>query len=72
MEYKGIQFTVRARLGRDNWVWTIFPKDGRPVARDFIGVREGAITAAYAGIDRLLERQARLIKELAKRGPGKP
>ncbi len=71
MEYKGIQFAVRARLGRDNWVWTIFPKDSHPVARDFIGVREGAITAAQAGIDRLLERQARLIKELARRGPGK-
>jgi hypothetical protein len=65
MEYRGIQFTVRARLGRHNWVWTIFPNDGRSVAREFIGVREMAIAAAHDGIDRLLERQARLIKEPA-------
>ena len=71
MEYKGIQFTVHARLGRGNWIWTIFPKDGRPVTRHFIGVRESAIAAAHAGIDRLLERQARLIKEIAKRTLGK-
>ena len=59
MEYKGIQFTVHARLGQDKWIWTILPKDGRPVTRDFIGTRERAIEAAHSGIDRLLGRQAR-------------
>lgn len=70
MEYRGIQFTVRARLGQDNWIWTILPKDGRPVARASIGTRERAIAAAHTGIDRFLERKASLIKELANRKLG--
>jgi hypothetical protein len=71
MEYRGIQFSVRARLGQNSWIWTILPKDGRLVARASIGTREMAIAAAHTGIDRFLERQARLIKELANRRLGK-
>ena len=71
MEYRGIEFTVRARLGHDNWIWTILPNEGRPVARASIGTREMAIAAAHDGIDRFLERQTRLIKELADRTLGK-
>jgi hypothetical protein len=54
MEYRDIEYAVRARLGRDQWVWTIYPKDARASTNQFIGTRDGAIAAACRRIDRLL------------------
>ncbi len=51
MEYRGIEYAVRARLGRDQW---IYPKDARTSNNVFIGTRHGAITAACRRIDRWL------------------
>jgi hypothetical protein len=50
----GIEFAVRARLGRNNWALTILPKDRRPITLDFIGTRDQAIAAAHRSIVRWL------------------
>ena len=54
MEYMGMEFAVRARLGRNNWALTILPKNRGPVAVDFIGTRDQAIAAAHRSINRWL------------------
>jgi hypothetical protein len=54
MEYMGIEFAVRARLGRNNWALTILPKNRGPITVDFIGTRDQAIAAAHRSIDRWL------------------
>jgi hypothetical protein len=54
MEHMGIEFAVRARLGRNNWALTILHKNRGPVTLDFIGTRDQAIAAAHQSIDRWL------------------
>ena len=54
MEYMGIEFAVRARLGRDNWALTILPKNRRPNTTNFFGTRDQAIDAAHRSISRWL------------------
>jgi hypothetical protein len=54
MEHMGIEFAVRARLGRNSWVVTILPKNRPSVAFDFIGTRAEAIAAAHRSINRWL------------------
>jgi len=57
MEYRGIEYAVRARLGRNEWPWTIFPKNDRAITGQFTGTRDEAIAAARRAIARWLERQ---------------
>jgi hypothetical protein len=57
MEYRGIDYAVRARPGRDEWLWTISTKHGRVITGQFTGTRVEAIAAARRAIARLLERQ---------------
>jgi hypothetical protein len=52
MDYRGIEYTVRARLGWNRWVWTIFPKGITPIAVEFSGTRDEASAAARRSIDR--------------------
>ena len=60
MEYRGIEFAIRARPGRDEWTWTIYPKGGRAISHEFAGLRDEAISAARQKIDRwLTEHRAR-------------
>jgi hypothetical protein len=54
MEYMGIEFAVRARLGRDSWALTILPKNRRPITTNFFGTRDEAIAAAHRNIHRWL------------------
>jgi hypothetical protein len=54
MEYMGIEFAVRARLGRNKWALTILPKTRGPITFDFIGTRPEAIDAAHRSITRWL------------------
>jgi hypothetical protein len=54
MKYKTIEYAVRARPGRDEWIWTIYPKNAPTVARPFTGTRGEALTAAQRSIDRWL------------------
>ena len=57
MDYMGIEFAVRARLGRNNWALTIIPKDGRPITTNFIGTRDQAIATAHRSIARWLTQR---------------
>jgi hypothetical protein len=50
----GIEFAVRARLGRNNWVLTILRKNRGPITLDFTGTRDQAIAAAHRTINRRL------------------
>jgi hypothetical protein len=40
VEYMGIEFAVRARLGRNRWALTILPKNRGPITLDFTGTRD--------------------------------
>ena len=62
MEYRGIDYAVRARLGRNEWLWTISPKQGRAITGQFTGTRDEAVAAARRAIARLLERQTHAAK----------
>ena len=55
MEYRGIEFAIRARPGRDEWIWTIYPKDARDISCEFNGSRDEAIFVARQRIDRWLK-----------------
>jgi hypothetical protein len=57
MEYRGIDYVVRARPGRNEWLWTISPKQGRAITGQFTGTRNEALAAARRAIARFLERQ---------------
>jgi len=46
MEYRGIDFAVRARPGRNEWLWTISPKQGPAITGQFSGTRDEALAAA--------------------------
>jgi len=54
MEYMGIEFAVRARLGRNRWAVTILPKNRGPITHEFIGTRDQAIASAHRRITRWL------------------
>ena len=54
MEYLGIEFAVRARLGRNTWAVTILPKNRGPITLNFFGTRDQAIAAAHQRISRWL------------------
>jgi hypothetical protein len=56
MEHMGIEFAVRARLGRNSWALTILPKNRGPITLDFIGTRDQAIAAAHRTINRRLAK----------------
>ena len=55
MEYRDIEYAVRARPGRNRWTWTIYP-DGKSVKGNIEGNRLMAIAAACRAIDSWLER----------------
>jgi hypothetical protein len=61
VEHRGIEYTVRAGLGPNQWVWTILPKVKSPIRVQFVGTRDGATASARQGIDRWLERQTRAV-----------
>jgi hypothetical protein len=59
MEHRGVEYTVRAGLGPNQWVWTILPKGKSPIRVQFVGTRDGATANARQGVERWLERQTR-------------
>ena len=59
VEYKGIRYTVRARIERDEWTVSIHPADIESPRRVVIGPREQAELLARSMIDRWYERAAR-------------
>jgi len=62
MEYRGVMYAVRARPGRDEWTWTIYPNDGRARSSQFTGTRDEAIATACRKIDFWLTEQTRNLK----------
>jgi hypothetical protein len=54
MEHMGIEFAVRARLGRNRWALTILPKNRDRITNEFTGTRAEAIAAAHRRIARWL------------------
>ena len=64
MTYEGIEFVIRAGLGRNEWAVTIhFPDASEPLARSsvvkFTGTRGEAIAIAHKRIEGWLTRQQR-------------
>jgi hypothetical protein len=64
MTYEGIEFVIRAGLGRNEWAVTIhFPDASEPLARSSVvkvtGTRDQAIATAYKRIEGWLTRQER-------------
>ena len=57
MEYRGVMYDIRARPGRDEWTWTIYPNDGRARSNQFTGTRDEAIATACWKIDFWLTEQ---------------
>jgi hypothetical protein len=54
MRHRTIEYAVRARLGRDEWMWTIYPQGAPAIDRAHTGSRQGAVEAACRAIDRWL------------------
>jgi hypothetical protein len=54
VKHKNIEYAIRARPGRDEWIWTLYPKNAPIVNRVFKGTRDEAVIAARLGIDRWL------------------
>jgi hypothetical protein len=63
MLYEGVEYVVRASLGRDEWTLLIyFPDkapDSRPTVVKYTGSREEAGAAARRRIDNWIKRQQR-------------
>ena len=62
MTYEGIEFVIRAGLGRNEWAVTIhFPDASEPLARSSVvkvtGTRDEAIALAHERILNWLKRQ---------------
>jgi hypothetical protein len=64
MTYEGIEFVIRAGLGRNEWAVTIyFPDASEPLARSSVvkvtGTHDRAIATAHKRIEGWLTRQQR-------------
>jgi hypothetical protein len=58
MNYEGIEYVVRASLGRDEWVLLIYyDRDDNPTVVKFSGSRAAASAAARQRIDNWMKRQ---------------
>jgi hypothetical protein len=57
MEHRGIEFVVRARPGKNEWTWTIYPAGAVASEGNFKGARKRAVLAACAAIDKWLKRR---------------
>ena len=60
MIYEGVEYVVRASLGRDQWTVLIyFPTDNKPTVVKFSGPRNEAGAAARRRINNWIKRQQR-------------
>jgi hypothetical protein len=65
MDYKGIRYTIRARIVRNAWRVTVYPEGVEPIERGFKGSRPKAEKLAQAMIGEWL-RTARVEAATAK------
>lgn len=74
MQYRGVRYEIRARIGKNNWSWTIYPAGESTQAGEIKGPRRRAVVACQLAIDRLLQKKGRLPKSNedtdAERSPG--
>jgi hypothetical protein len=56
MEYRGIRYTIRARIERDEWSVAIHPGDVESAGKIITGDREQAESLAHSLIDKWLDR----------------
>jgi hypothetical protein len=63
----GIEFAVRARLGRDSWALTILPKNRGPITLNFVGTRDQAIAAAHRSLIRWIANNPTPLPEPPQR-----
>ena len=56
MEYRGIRYTIRARVERDEWIVAIYPCDVESPGKVITGDRENAEALARSMINNLLNR----------------
>ena len=56
MEYRGIRYTVRARIERDEWVVAIHPEDIESAGKVINGNRAEAELLAHSMINKWFER----------------
>jgi hypothetical protein len=55
VEHKGVRYTIRARIERNQWAVTIHPEGVEPIERVHAGVRARAERLAQAMIDAWLK-----------------
>jgi hypothetical protein len=65
MEYRGIRYTIRARIERGEWFVAIHPDDVEMPGKIVSGGRERAETLAHFMIKRWLDK-----RQLEPRSPG--
>lgn len=58
MEYKGIRYTIRARIEREQWSVAIHPAGIEMAEKIVTGPRECAESEAHFMVDRWLKKQA--------------
>jgi hypothetical protein len=56
VEYRGIRYTIRARIERDQWSVAIHPGDVESAGKVITGDREQAEALAHSMIDNWLDR----------------
>ena len=72
MEYRGIRYTIRARIVREQWSVAIHPTGVEMKGRVVFGSREKAELQARAMIDNWLKSTARKILRQGHQGDRKP
>ena len=57
MEYRGVRYTIRARIERDEWLVAIHPSDTEMPGKIMSGDREQAEMLAHSMINKWLDRR---------------
>jgi hypothetical protein len=57
VEHKGIRYTIRARVERNQWAVAIHPAGVEPIERVYTGARQRAEKLARAMIDAWLQER---------------
>ena len=57
MTYRGIEYNIRIRPGANEWMWTIYPPDAKPIEGSVKGARQRAVVAVHDAIDKWLKNR---------------
>lgn len=55
VEHRGVRYTIRTRIERNQWAVAIHPEGVEPIERVYVGVRPKAEKLAWAMIDAWLK-----------------